>query len=87
MKIIEAMIIKMNDLNAVYVNQYNSMNGTIDMHLFSSYLTTIYSYLIKYPVLTVRILKQKEFLEEFIQFTDLINFFNYYSTHQSKVII
>lgn len=78
---------KLNDLNTLYVNQYNSMNNNIDMHVFSTYLSTIYSYFIKYPELTFRILQQKDFFTNFLQFTDLINYFSYYSTHQTKVKI
>ena len=79
------MIFKLNEINSTYFNQFNSMNGTLDMHLFTSFLATIYSYFIKYPKITFNILKQKEFLETFIHLTDFVNYFTYYSTHQSKV--
>lgn len=61
------------------------MNNTLDMHIFSSYLTSIYSYCIKYPEVTFKIITQKEFLTNLIKFTDLIYYFNFYSTQQSKV--
>jgi len=84
-KIVENIIFKTNELNTEYVNQYNGMNGSIDMHLMISYLTTIYSYFIKYPEVTFKILMGKNFLESFVQSTDLISQFNYFSTQQSKV--
>lgn len=83
--IIENIIFKMNELNQQYVNQYNGMNGTLDMHLMISYLTTIYSYFIKYPEITFKILLGKNYLDNFVQLTDLISYFNYFSTGQSKV--
>lgn len=79
------MIEKLEELNATYVNQYTHMNGTIDMHYFTSYLTTIYSYLINYPLITFMILQQKEFFNSLIVYTDLLNYFTYFSTYQSKV--
>ena len=79
------MIYKLNELNSTYVNQYNHMNGTLDMHLFTSFLTTIYSYFIKYPKVTFYILKQKEYFSTLTALTDFVNYFTYFSTHQSKV--
>lgn len=79
------MINQINELNQIYVNQYNCMNNTLDMHIFSCYLTTVYSYLIKYPEITFSSIVKKGFVEIFIQLTDLINYFTYYSTQQSKV--
>lgn len=84
-KIIDTIIQKIDELNKLYQNQYNTMNGTIDMLLMASYLTTIYSYIIKYPELTFKILVIKQFFETFIQLTDLITLFRHYSTHQTKV--
>ncbi len=63
------------------------MNGTMDMHLIISFLTTIYSYFIKYPEITFKILINKNYFENFIQLTDLISYFTYFSTQQSKVKI
>ena len=83
--ILEKMIFQLNELNATYYNQYNNMNGNIDMHLFTSFLTTIYSYFMKYPSLTFFVLKKKEFFETFIQLTECVNYFTFFSTHQSKV--
>jgi len=79
------MMSKITFLNCVYVNDYDKMNGTMHMHQINSFITTIYSYLIKYPELTYRILNERCFFQTLIQLTDLINFFNYFSTHQSKV--
>ena len=79
------MITKLNELNLLYLDQYTSIDGTIDMHLISSFITTIYSYFIKYPEITLRVLIGKNYFETFIQLTDLICSFNFYSTQQSKV--
>jgi len=84
-EIVLTIIEGMNELNQEYVNQYNAMNGTIDMHLMISYLSTIYSYFIKYPEITFKICVDKNAFESIIQLTDLICYFKYYSTNQSKV--
>lgn len=86
-KVIECMIMKINELNQEYINQYNGMNGTLDMHIMISFLATIYSYFIRYPELTFKILVGKNFFESFVQLTDLISYFTYFSTQQSKVNI
>jgi hypothetical protein len=85
--VIENIITKTNELNQEYINQYNAMNGTLDMHYMISFLTTIYSYFIKYPEITFKILIGKNYFETFVQLTDLISYFTYFSTQQSKVKI
>lgn len=84
-EVIEKIVFQINELNQEYVNQYNAMNGTIDMHTMISFLATIYSYFINYPEVTFKILVGKSFFEALVQLTDLIGYFSYFSTQQSKV--
>lgn len=63
------------------------MNSTIDMHAFTSFLTTIYSYFIKYPNLIFSMLSEKDFFNTLMTLTDYINLFTFFSTQQSKIII
>jgi hypothetical protein len=75
------------DLYDIHKENLESLNNDHDVYIYLSYLTAIYAGLIHYPILVIRILIEKDMMSNFIEWTENMLLFNFFSMFQSKVIL
>lgn len=86
--VLELIIYNIKELEgiySIYQDSIEQLESTFDVYLFSTFLTTIYSGLIYYPLIVLSKLSKLNILSDFVTWTELAITFGFFSTYYSKV--
>jgi importin-7 len=76
---------ELSEIYTLFHEEFETLRNSFEVFPFTAFITTLYSALITYPYAVLNKINEHNKLVEFINSTELMLQFDYFSTYQSKV--